>query len=79
MRARRSKERMAKYPNDRIPFRKDMSVAVHDRKAFSSYSLGLITIENLCRKLAENNNLPSVTREQALNEWKICGWAGGEE
>ena len=65
---------MSLYPKDRMPFLKDWGIANLDKIAFSDYGNGLITLSNLCRRLAENTNLPYVTEEQALNEFQICGW-----
>lgn len=63
-----------RFPSDRIPFLSDDKAASEDRKAFSAFNSGTLLINGLCRKLAENNNLPFVTAEQALNEYKITGW-----
>lgn len=66
--------RMARYPHDRIAFTKDG--CYRDREAFNLYCNNAISLEELCKRLAYNNNLPSVTEEQALNELRLCGYEG---
>lgn len=59
---------------DRIKFSRGTGAASTDKKSFGDYAKGKISIETLCKRLAESNNLKVVTEKQALNEYAITGW-----
>lgn len=67
-------ERVAKFPDDRIAFLSSSTCANQDMKIFRAYRHNQISLAMACRFMAENNNLPWVSREQFLNEMVICGW-----
>ena len=62
------------YPPDRICFYSSQSAATEDQSNMKAYVQGEITIEMLCLRLAFNNYLEYVSKQQALNELKITGW-----
>lgn len=70
-----SAKRIAKFPPDRIAFLPTNTAAVGDKAVFAAYKQHKISIAMACRTVAENNNLPWVSREQFLNEFDICGWS----
>ena len=69
--------RGGRFPSDRIPFLKgNERVANEDRHVFVLYKHGEISLAMACFRIANNNYLDNVTREQFLNEYKICGYEG---
>lgn len=62
------------YPSDRICFYSSQSAATEDQLSMRAYIHGEITLEMLCLRLAFNNYLDYVSKQQALNELKIIGW-----
>ena len=67
-------ERKLNYPSDRICFYSSQSAATEDQLNMRAYIQGEITLEMLCLRLAFNNYLDYVSKQQALNELKIIGW-----
>lgn len=74
MRIKNSIERIKKYPIDRVAFVHSESTAADDKETFRLYKQGQISLALACLRMAENNGLPFVTREQFLNEYEIIGW-----
>lgn len=66
-------ERQKNYPADRIAF--TPSAASFDCITFQKYKENRITLSQACKEIAANNFLESVTVEQFLNEYRICGYA----
>lgn len=63
------------FPDDRIAFmRLSWEAARQDVITFSDYANGNITIEKAMERIRLNNYLPSITKEQFLNEYRICGF-----
>ena len=67
-------ERFTKFPDDRIAFLPSESIAQKDASVFEMYSQGQISIGAAIEMIRKNNQLPVVTREQFLNEYRICGY-----
>jgi len=74
MRQKNTQERILMFPPDRIAFLPNSQAATRDKAVFSEYRNGVITIALACSRIAENNGLPWVSREQFLNEYNITGW-----
>ena len=62
------------YPSDRICFYSSQTAATEDQLNMRAYIQGEITLEMLCLRLAFNNYLDYVSKQQVLNELKIIGW-----
>lgn len=70
------KERSLIFPPDRIAFLKNFDyVARMDKATFEAYRKKQITITEACRQIASNNNLPEVSQEAFLNEFRMLGYA----
>lgn len=67
-------ERQKNFPKDRICFYSSHSAAVEDQYNMRAYIKGEMSLEMLCIRLAYNNYLEFVSKQQALNELKITGW-----
>lgn len=68
-------DRAQRWPKDRIAFlRHNADAARMDVQTFRDYQQGYITLEKAMAQIQMNNYLPEVTREQFLNEYRICGW-----
>lgn len=65
-------ERQKRYPKDRIAF--IHSAAQDDAYTFQRYKEKRITLDIARAEIARNNYLESVTEEQFLNEFKLCGY-----
>lgn len=74
MRQVNTKERVLRFPPDRIAFLPNSQAATKDKVVFSEYRNGVITIALACSRIAENNGLPWVSREQFLTEYNMTGW-----
>lgn len=71
---RTPEERMKIYPRDRIAFIKYGGAPDDDKAAFHAYVEGRMNLDDLCKIVAKNNQLPYVTHEQMINELVITCW-----
>ena len=72
--AKMQKNRLYKYPIDRIPFLGNDTAADSDKATFKAYHEGVISLKSACERIAKANYLESVTETQFLNEYHICGY-----
>lgn len=73
--AKMQKNRLYKYPIDRIPFLGNDTAADADKATFKAYHDGIISIQDACARIAKANYIPKVTEEQFLSEYNIIGYA----
>lgn len=68
------RERVAKFPSDRICFAHSVEAANADRQCIKAYINGQMPMRMLRNCLARNNYLLEVTEAQVINELQIMGW-----
>lgn len=86
--------RQEEFPTDRIAFFRDVlaregeekaaedfawSIADKDMECFHDYEVGVIDLDLLCKRVAQNNFLDryfkkGIPRDMMLNELRIMGW-----
>ena len=62
------------FPKDRIAFYNSQTAVSEDIATFKYYADGEITLQMACERIQKHNYLTRVTKEQFLNEYRICGY-----